>query len=122
MTTITRLVKILWIDTHEDINVELREVPADLDGLRSEVGGGWLEAIGPYDGSHDWTGYCDEEGKIVGLPVNVRATRLARLIGWTTGDTLNGPVVFLGPADADGNDTDVGDDVTGYARTLGYLP
>jgi len=110
-------VNTLWVSDDEDEPVALRDFSAGLEGMKSAVGGGHIEGIGG-DG---WTGYCDEEGKIDGLPVNVRATRLARVLGWPTSDVLCGPVVFLGPGDGNGEETDVGTLVKSYARLLGYL-
>ena len=110
-------VNTLWVSDDEDVPVALRDFSAGLDGMKEAVGGGYIEGIGG-DG---WTGYCDEEGKINGLPVNVRATPLARVLGWPAGDVLCGPVVFLGPVDDEGEETDVGAIVKESARVLGYL-
>ena len=83
-------------------------------GLKALVGG-WIEGIagdadkiGPA-GDFTWFGYVDEEGKIKGLPVNEPATALASAIGWygAGSDVLCGPVVFLGPVDGEGDDSDV---------------
>ena len=71
---------------------------------------GFLAGFGPW-GVGDWYGYCDEEGKLKGLAINRVATDLANRLGrWSAGvDMLAGPVVFVGAADGDGNDTDVPD-------------
>lgn len=69
--------------------------------------GGYIEAInGP-----DWTAYCNEEGKLQNLPPNDTADSVARLLGWhpLPFDFLVGTVVFCGPPDGMGNDTDVPD-------------
>lgn len=75
-----------------DDSVEVVETNADLDWLQSTVGG----YIEHFSGSGDWHGYCNEEGKIQGLPINVLATYFAVRMGWSTGDILAGNVVFLG--------------------------
>lgn len=119
MTTITKLVKILRISEDE---AEVRAVPATLDGLKDAIGGGWLELIGPTQfAGVNWGAYVDEDGLAKRLPVNTRATVLARHLGWNTGDVLCGTVVFLGPGDDEGEDTDVQDGVLAAATTLGLL-
>lgn len=79
-----------------------------LASFQAEVGGD-LEGFGPtwQAGATAWHGYCDEEGKLKGLPVNEVATRLAHAAGWPMGDALCGTVVFLGPPDSGGGETDV---------------
>jgi len=113
-------VKILRVDV--DATTEVLHVQNNLDGLKAAIGGGWLEPIGPTSGGGGWSAYLDEEGKIKGMRVNATATQLARLIGWNSADVLCGPVIFLGPVDANGDETDVGDDVLGVAQIQGILP
>jgi len=110
-------VNTLWVSADEYAWAGLRNFSADLEGMREAVGGGYIEGIGG-DG---WTGYCDEEGKINGLPLNIRATRLAWFLGWPEDDVLCGPVVFLGPVDDEGEETDVTSIVKDAAHQLGYL-
>lgn len=47
--------------------------------------------------------FCNEEGKLSGLPLNRRATEMARI----PGDFLVGDVFLVGPPDDEGNETDV---------------
>jgi hypothetical protein len=92
---------VLKVDT--DGTVTELVLDGSLDGFIAAIGGGWLEAItGP-----GWSAFCDEEGKIKGLPPNTLATGAAILLGWGHGDVLCGPVLFLGPPDRHGNETDV---------------
>lgn len=94
---------------------ELRWLDPELSALQAVVGG-WLEGVGaPGDaytvdgtpvGDVGWHAYCDEEGKLKGLPVNRLATKIALCLGWLRGDLLCGPVVFLGNG-ADGEEADV---------------
>jgi hypothetical protein len=79
-----------------------------LEQLQAEVGG-YIELIGG-DG---WSAYLNEEGKIHGLPPNQPADALARTLGFEflPGDALVGTVLFCGPPDSDGHDTDVPDSV-----------
>ena len=110
-------IKALIISPDEAFKARLTNIGTDLDSMQAAIGGGWLEVIS----GTGWSAYCDEEGKIKGLPINVRATRLARLLGWPVGDTLSGTVVFFGPTEEQGDDTDVTDLVTGSAALLKYL-
>jgi len=112
----TRHIDVLVIDADSSKQPERRSITAD--GIGQALNGGMLEAFG----GGVWSGYCDEEGKFKGLPFNVRATRLARALGWRTDDVLCGPVVFLGDADENGADTSVTPQVLDAARALGYLP
>ena len=81
-------------------------VTPTLEGLQQHLDGGWLEAIHPNRGTIPWHAYCDEEGKLKGLPMNRFATILARTLGWYTEDVLVGTVIFLGSTD-DGEEADV---------------
>ncbi len=91
------------------------EIGTDLDSLQTAVGG-WIEGVSPVEG--DWHAYCDEEGKLKGLPINHRATRLAHYLGWPEGDVLCGPVVFVGEYDDEGEITDVPRHVIEAAMTM----
>jgi len=65
---------------------------------------GYIEAV-PHDGP--FTAYCNEEGKLDGLPPNIPATRFLGL----THDILVGPVVLIGPPNDEGEDTALPADV-----------
>lgn len=78
------------------------DIDASLDNLQSIVGG-YIEGIG----GPNFFAYCNEEGKLKGLPINPIATEVAGF----THDILCGPVVFFGPTDDEGNETDVPADV-----------
>lgn len=82
------------------------EIDGGLDDWRALLDGGWLEPVGGVSSLHGrWEAYCDEEGKIKGLPVNAAATVLARIHGWNVPDWLVGPVVFHGGPTPDGEET-----------------
>jgi hypothetical protein len=57
--------------------------------IRANLDGGWLEAVPLPPHRTGITAYCDEEGKLKGLPVNLVASALF-------GQTLNGNVVIVG--------------------------
>jgi hypothetical protein len=116
------VIKVLVVPVDVTEPVSYTEVVPRLDPMRELVGGGYLEVIGSM--SHlgvSWCAYCDEEGKLKGLPINQRATHLAKGLGWLTDDVLCGPVFFAGPPDGDGEDTDVPDQLIAVARTFNWL-
>lgn len=93
-----------------------------LKALQQAIGGGYLEAIG----GPTWSAYLDEEGRLKGLPVNHDGTRLAQALGFSEGPPwddigLVGPVLFMGPADDEGDETSVTDEVIGTAIQLGIV-
>lgn len=117
----TATLKVLMV--YPNAPTELKRVSANLEGMKAAIGGGWLEVFGPNDTTPcQWFGYCDEEGKINNLPVNTYATNFARKVGWNTGDVLCGPVMFVGPTDEDGIDTDVPDELVIAAVRFGLSP
>lgn len=80
----------------------------DLDYL-SDIVGGLIEAVDidfPSDPGDQATMYLNEEGKLIGLPRNVRATRLAkRYSGIGLTDYIAGTIVMVGAVDAEGEET-----------------
>lgn len=89
-----------------DGNASVRLVDClDLPTLRRLLDGGYCEAVRLADST--WTAYCDEEGKLKGLPFNAVASALAWSLGWPPHDSLVGPVVWVGAPDDEGDDTDV---------------
>lgn len=68
-----------------------------------QIVGGWIELVPP--GDEAWrhvSVYCNEEGKIHGLPFNEKATDLTKRVLF---DPIVGDVVVFGGPDGDGNDT-----------------
>lgn len=82
----------------------------DLADLQQAVGG-YIEGI--YLGDTGQFAYVNEDGIALDLPRNSVATDLcyAHRVGLLPGDYIKGTMVIVGPADADGNDTDVSDDL-----------
>lgn len=92
-----------------DRGCESRTIDQDLETLQSLVGG-YIEAVNFGPGV---VALLNEDGKMLGLPTNNRATRwaIARNIGLRPGDYIVGTMVIVGAVDADGDFTDVPDDV-----------
>jgi Domain of unknown function (DUF3846) len=107
------MIKVLYVPAHG--TPETRKVKPTLETFQQLVGGN-IESIG----GEDWYAYLNEEGKLLGLPFNPLADRLADMLGWRGlfGDLLVGPVVFLGPPDRDGNCTPVAQQVLDHAMEL----
>lgn len=78
---------------------------SSLEQLQQRVGG-WIEAAPVFD--RRLTMYCNEEGKILGLPINRLATILLQP---DAHDVIAGDVVLVGGADAEGYDTSLPRDV-----------
>ena len=75
-------------------------------------------------GEGTWHAYLNDVGKLDGTPPNPSATSIAARLGnphtAMLGDTLCGPVLFLGPGHPDPADEgDVPDDVLAAAHGLG---
>ena len=79
----------------EHVDIEANDL-----AVLNVIVGGYIEYVYVTDGVH---AYCNEEGKLQGLPVNIEATRLAGRLGV---DILCGTVVFLGEY-ADGYEGDL---------------
>lgn len=106
------MIKYLYIPADEAKQVEERR----LDGLQmlQEVIGGHIE----YVSLGLQCAYCNEEGKLLGLPVNRRATRLA--FGYLMGDQLCGDVLVFSPGGENGSD--VMDGTIDYVNAMVPLP
>lgn len=92
-------------DTHKVVQVLV--LPPDGNGRHEpavaahdrmfNLVGGWLEVLNlPTEPASHL--YCNEDGKVRDLPINMPATALATFLGWhpRAGDVLRGTVVFLG--------------------------
>ena len=87
-------------------SVHMADSAPAYDTLKAAVGG-WLEGV-PLVGV---TAYVNEEGKIMGLPVNALATRLAHGDeAIYPHDTINGDMIVLGALDDDGECTSLSDE------------
>ena len=93
-----------WATVAVDGTVTIRTDRGEYEKYRGFIGG-WLEGV-PTTGQV--TIYCDEEGKIKGLPVNPVATAF---VAPFLADIIVGPVLFMGPPDEEGEETDIPWDV-----------
>lgn len=84
---------------------------ANLDHYRGAVGGN-LEAVSLLQPSSSL--YCNEEGKLLGLPTNSRATMLlwAHFPALRFRDYIAGDALLTGPVDHDGWDTNLPEELT----------
>lgn len=90
--------------------------------LFKKIVGGWIEGVYPAPGL---TLYCNEEGKLMGLPINERATVIVQDLflssGFVFDDVLCGDVVLIGN---DGSEYDAGLDsewITQF-KSIGLWP
>lgn len=100
MTTTSPLVALVILP---DTTARLVTVTVDPLAWFQQLVGGYIEAVSSSgqpapEGQLPWHAYVNEEGKMMGLLVNVRAHALAVLLGWRPygGDFLVGTTVFLG--------------------------
>ncbi|WP_058955870.1 DUF3846 domain-containing protein [Kocuria rhizophila] len=101
MTTITAL----FIPADTEAPTELRDIDADatLAALQSAVGR-LIEPVHLDRQRADM--YVNEEGKLLSLPVNVRATFLAGALGGILGwDQIAGDAIIAGGVDEEGDTT-----------------
>lgn len=90
---------------------EVKELNPE-DGIKAELGGGWLEGLRFADNSY---AFIDEEGKEKGLPINELATQLCTKygVGLRTDDVIVGTFIIVGTLNeqgkADGDEHDVPD-------------
>lgn len=82
---------------------EVRDIDANSLATLQGIVGGYLEGVTLASDAHL---YCNEEGKLQGLPYNDLATRIVRtyLPGWQ--DVIVGDVAVLS-SDEEGGETDV---------------
>lgn len=98
---------------HEDGNAEIKYVNPYWTNVKDIIGG-YLEGLSPVDtdGQYGpWRGYCDEEGKLKGRPINVAANTILTALGWYGAgtDIVVGTVILMGEEDETGEAVDVPD-------------
>jgi hypothetical protein len=75
-----------------DFTTEILDLEEDTLGKLQGAVGGWVQAVDLHD---DLTLWCNEEGKLTGLPTNVIGTHLWEKSFGTT-DIIMGDIVFTG--------------------------
>lgn len=91
--------KALRIDVDGTTEVLDLEAPQGSLKVLQEAVGGWVEVVDLTEQVAIW---CNEEGKIIGLPKNSFATELFQL-QFGAVDVINGNVVLTGGADDEGD-------------------
>jgi hypothetical protein len=77
------------------------------DEIVKSIGGGWLQAIYPFEESVSC--FIDEEGKLKALPVNVRATDLVKH-ALMADDLINGEMLIMGIDYETGEEVDLSEE------------
>ena len=100
-----------------EVDGRIRRTEIDtLESLQALVGGN-IEGI-KLSRRYKAFSYVNEDGIALGLPFNRVATAVCTIFGagLGSGDFIKGPMVVVGDADKDGNDTDVPEEL---AKKLG---
>lgn len=93
-----------WLTLDPDGSVTVRDTEVTLQDLQGAVGG-YIEQIAL---TPDFCTFANEEGKLLGLPLNPYATAFMQKF---VGDYIVGTMVFTGPPDGDGDITALDDDI-----------
>lgn len=103
-----RRVRAVIIPAEVDKPASIEDILPDAATLQRLVGG-WIEAIN----GDDWTAFVNEEGKLDMLPINQAGNRILGVLEWDAIglDVVVGPLVILGPADSNGDETGITDAV-----------
>src|ERR1035437_2762169 len=100
------VIHVLLIPADNDNAVTMIGTEATLDAFQ-EIVGGLIEVVTLSEvGRHSL--YFNEEGKLLHLPFNSRATWLLHKGTNSVLDVIVGDAFLAGPVDDDGNDTNVG--------------
>lgn len=93
--------------------------PCDYDHL-SKMVGGWIECVSLKDHGDM---FINEEGKLLGLPINDVATSVANKFGNFDRffDLIVGNAVVVGPVDIEGSSTEVTEIVIQYFKNLNLI-
>jgi hypothetical protein len=92
----------------------------DFNGLKDmqDAVNGLIEIVHMYDyyGDEVLTGYVNEEGILLGLPLNTVASALSFMFG--NNPMMLGNMIVLGKDDGEGNDTDIPQDITAFIKKV----
>lgn len=109
-----RKIKVLVIPADPAKPCELREIPDTLESYQAIVGG-WIESA-PVMGEPFDIIYVNEEGLLIGLPINLRASTMTPSFGHLFGDA-----VVVG-GDRHGESQSISVKAQAIAHALGLLP
>jgi hypothetical protein len=97
--------------------VSVQEIERSLESFQGIVGG-YIEGVDLPESSLFRDAppgriYCNEDGKVKGLPRNAKASKLCDMagVGLMDGDYLVGTVLILGEVDEEGEDTSIPDEL-----------
>jgi len=110
------MARVLFIPADSNRVVSLMDTDGSLDAFQRLVGGTIQVITLDNVGQHSL--YFNEEGKLLHLPLNPRATLLFYRGVGITDDNIVGDAFLAGPVDEDGNDSDVNPDVVQLARSM----
>lgn len=92
----------------------------DFNGLKDmqDAVNGLIEIVHMYDyyGDEVLTGYVNEEGILLGLPLNTVASALSFMFG--NNPMMLGNMIVLGKDDGEGNDTDIPQDISAFIKKV----
>lgn len=92
----------------------------DFNGLKDMQGAvnGLIEIVHMYDyyGDEVLTGYVNEEGILLELPLNTVASALSFMFG--NNPMMLGNMIVLGKDDGEGNDTDIPQDILAFIKKV----
>jgi len=98
-------------------STEIVDVPEDPMGALTylkDLVGGWIESIPMPMNCH---AFINEEGKLIGLPINPLATTLYNLAVHGS-DMVAGNAVVFGPPNEDGDETPVTDEFLTFVKEI----
>jgi hypothetical protein len=98
--------KALAIRAFEDGSQSINEVYIEEGDLKTEVAG-WIEAV-PYPDRDDATAFINEEGKLIGLPLNTIASVILKP---RLDDYIVGNAIICGFNPNTGETTDIPEDI-----------
>lgn len=104
-------IQIITVPAETSTPVATIDSPGDLDALQEAVGG-WIEAVGVGNIAI----YLDEEGKLKGRSINVRATKLAHRM-----KVIHPTDCIVGDAVVTGFNDDTGENADAPAPALHFL-
>lgn len=106
------MVTVVIVPADEEVPITKQDLDGSLASYQAIVGG-WIEAVTV---NEQVTFYVNEEGKLMGLPINGRATEYLYELddAWIGHDVIVGDAVIVGPPDEEGDTQSVTAEVIEY--------